>query len=72
MVKKLEKVQVLQLKKFVQEQNGPIPKDLDSIIDKISKLGGTPWVLAVDSKIYGVIYLKDTVKPGPKKKDLII
>lgn len=48
-----------------------IPKDLDSIIDKISRLGGTPLVLAVDSKIYGVIYLKDTVKPD-LKKDLII
>ena len=56
------------IKKFVQEQNGPIPKDLDSIIDKISRLGGTPLVLAVDSKIYGVIYLKDTVKPGLKER----
>lgn len=56
------------IKKFVQEQNGTIPKDLDSIIDKISKLGGTPLVLAVDSKIYGVIYLKDTVKPGLKER----
>ncbi len=56
------------IKKFVQEQNGTIPKDLDSIIDKISRLGGTPLVLAVDSKIYGVIYLKDTVKPGLKER----
>lgn len=56
------------IKKFVQEQNGTIPKDLDSIIDRISRLGGTPLVLAVDSKIYGVIYLKDTVKPGLKER----
>lgn len=56
------------IKKFVQEQNGIIPKDLDSIIDKISRLGGTPLVLAVDNKIYGVIYLKDTVKPGLKER----
>lgn len=56
------------IKKFVQEQNGTIPKDLDSIIDKISRLGGTPLVLAVDNKIYGVIYLKDTVKPGLKER----
>lgn len=56
------------IKKFVQEQSGTIPKDLDSIIDKISRLGGTPLVLAVDSKIYGVIYLKDTVKPGLKER----
>jgi len=56
------------IKKFVQEQNGTIPKDLDSIIDKISRLGGTPLILAVNSKIYGVIYLKDTVKPGLKER----
>lgn len=56
------------IKKFIQEQNGIIPKDLDSIIDKISRLGGTPLVLAVDDKIYGVIYLKDTVKPGLKER----
>lgn len=43
------------IKKFIQEQNGIISKDLDSIIDKISRLGGTPLVLAVDDKIYGVI-----------------
>lgn len=56
------------IKKFIQEQNGIISKDLDSIIDKISRLGGTPLVLAVDDKIYGVIYLKDTVKPGLKER----
>lgn len=56
------------IKKFVQEQNGTIPKDLDKIIDRISRLGGTPLVLAVDNKIYGVIYLKDTVKPGLKER----
>lgn len=56
------------IKKFVQEQNGTIPKDLDNIIDRISRLGGTPLVLAVDNKIYGVIYLKDTVKPGLKER----
>lgn len=56
------------IKKFVQEQNGTIPKDLDNIIDRISRLGGTPLVLAVDNKIYGIIYLKDTVKPGLKER----
>ena len=56
------------IKKFVHEQSGDIPKDLDNIIDRISRLGGTPLVLAVDNKIYGVIYLKDTVKPGLKER----
>lgn len=40
------------------------PEDLKEIVDSISNLGGTPLVVWVDEKIYGVIYLKDTVKPG--------
>lgn len=65
---KIRKGSSSSIKKFVQEQNGDIPKDLDNIIDRISRLGGTPLVLAVDNKIYGVIYLKDTVKPGLKER----
>ena len=49
---------------FAKEQGGEIPGDLREIVDGISKLGGTPLVVCVNSKIYGVIYLKDTVKPG--------
>lgn len=37
-------------------------------IDQISKLGGTPLVVCVNNKIYGVIYLKDTVKPGLRER----
>lgn len=49
---------------FVGKNNGEIPKDLKDVVEKISKLGGTPLVVAKEDKIYGVIYLKDTVKPG--------
>lgn len=50
--------------KFVESNDGNIPKDLKQKVDEISKLGGTPLVVAKEDKIYGVIYLKDTVKPG--------
>lgn len=49
---------------FVNENSGKIPTDLKNIVEGISKLGGTPLVVAKENKIYGVIYLKDTVKPG--------
>ncbi len=52
------------IKEFVAERGGEIPKDLDEVTDKISKLGGTPLVVCSDNDILGVIYLKDTVKPG--------
>lgn len=52
------------IKAFVATLGGVIPEDLDSVTMKISKLGGTPLVVCVDKEIFGVIYLKDTVKPG--------
>lgn len=52
------------IKNFVLEAGGVIPSDLEETITKVAKAGGTPLVVSVDNKIYGVIYLKDTVKPG--------
>ncbi len=52
------------IKEHVKQLGGQIPKDLDSIVTDISQLGGTPLVVCAGNTIYGVIYLKDTVKPG--------
>jgi K+-transporting ATPase ATPase B chain len=50
---------------------GRFPAEMDQKIDEISKLGGTPLVVAAKNisgsggpTIYGVIYLKDIVKGG--------
>ena len=52
------------IKTYVKEKGGVIPDDLEGIVTEISQLGGTPLVVCADAVIYGVIYLKDTVKPG--------
>ncbi|EPR09517.1 potassium-transporting ATPase subunit KdpB [Ruminiclostridium papyrosolvens] len=52
------------IQKYILEHGGIVPDDLQPNVDKISKLGGTPLVVCVDKEIIGVIYLKDTVKPG--------
>lgn len=52
------------IKAFVSAHGGKLPKDLDTIVEEISKLGGTPLTVCRDNRILGVIYLKDTVKPG--------
>lgn len=52
------------VKAFVESLGGVIPPDIDDKVSEISKLGGTPLTVCVENKIYGVIYLKDTVKPG--------
>ena len=52
------------MKIFVKERGGEVPADLEGIVTEVSNLGGTPLVVCVGSRILGVIYLKDTVKPG--------
>lgn len=52
------------IKTYVTEKGGKVPEDLEGIVTEISSLGGTPLVVCVENVIYGVIYLKDTVKPG--------
>ncbi len=50
--------------KFVRERQGPIPAELDSIVERIARDGGTPLVVADGARALGVIYLKDIVKEG--------
>jgi K+-transporting ATPase ATPase B chain len=49
---------------FVKNLGGSIPPDLEPAVTKIAKAGGTPLVVCIDKEIFGVIYLKDTIKPG--------
>lgn len=53
---------------WVQSQGGTVPKDLNQKADLIAKEGGTPLAVAANDRIYGLIYLKDTVKPGMRER----
>jgi len=44
------------------------PPDLDEIANRIAGEGGTPLAVARDDNALGVIYLKDTVKPGMRER----
>lgn len=52
------------IEQYVNALGGVIPSDLHEQVDKISSLGGTPLTVCEDNRVLGVIYLKDTVKPG--------
>ena len=52
------------IEQYVKALGGIIPEDLHEQVNKISSLGGTPLTVCEDDRILGVIYLKDTVKPG--------
>lgn len=52
------------IKKYALDLSGTIPDDLEAKVGQVSRLGGTPLVVCAGNVIYGVIYLKDTIKPG--------
>lgn len=56
------------IKGFVRSRGGNLTPELDEAYERVSKLGGTPLAVCQDSEIYGVIYLKDIVKPGIKER----
>lgn len=56
------------IRAYISEMNGKIPSDLETKVMEISNLGGTPLAVCKNEKILGVIYLKDTVKPGLKER----
>ena len=49
------------VKQFV---GGTLPKEVESAVENISRSGGTPLVVATQSRALGVIHLKDIVKGG--------
>ncbi|BAZ13678.1 potassium-transporting ATPase subunit B [Calothrix sp. NIES-4071] len=56
------------IKGFVRSRGGNVPAELDTAYERVSRLGGTPLAVCQDSELYGVIYLKDIVKPGLRER----
>jgi K+-transporting ATPase ATPase B chain len=56
------------IKGFVRSRGGNLTSELDAAYERVSRLGGTPLAVALNGDIYGVIYLKDIVKPGIRER----
>ncbi|MBF2065889.1 MAG: potassium-transporting ATPase subunit KdpB [Calothrix sp. C42_A2020_038] len=56
------------IKGFVRSRGGNVPTQLDEAYERVSRLGGTPLAVCQNKEIYGVIYLKDIVKPGLRER----
>ena len=56
------------VKRWVVESGGTSPADLDEIVERTSRAGSTPLVVADGTDILGVIELKDVVKQGIREK----
>ena len=53
---------------FVTDEGGRAPAELQPVLDRIGREGGTPLAVARDSQVMGVIYLKDTIKEGMRER----
>ena len=56
------------IKGFVRSRGGDFNSDLDHAYEQVSRLGGTPLAVAFNGEVYGVIYLKDIIKPGMRER----
>jgi potassium-transporting ATPase ATP-binding subunit len=56
------------IRRFVDEQAGEFPQQVDRDVDTIARAGGTPLVVAENARVLGTVYLKDIVKGGIKER----
>ncbi len=52
------------VKGFVRSRGGQVGVDLNQAYERVSRLGGTPLAVCQGGELYGVVYLKDIIKPG--------
>jgi len=53
---------------FIGMPRSELPSALAREVDRIAQSGGTPLLVCVDSRLLGVIHLKDVVKPGIRER----
>jgi K+-transporting ATPase ATPase B chain len=56
------------VRRWVEEQGGHVPDELETIVNGIATQGGTPLTVAEGQRVLGVIYLKDVVKTGMRER----
>jgi K+-transporting ATPase ATPase B chain len=56
------------VRRFIEENGGRAPAQLDDVVQSIAQAGGTPLVVARDNWALGVVHLKDIVKGGMRER----
>jgi len=54
--------------KFVEQQNGFVPRDLGKVVEGVASKGATPLVVADGAQIIGVVVLEDVLKPAMSER----
>ena len=56
------------VRRYVEEQGGVYPSEVEKTVEAASRAGRTPLVVADGNKVLGVVELKDVVKGGIKER----
>jgi K+-transporting ATPase ATPase B chain len=54
--------------RWVADEGGQAPPELEAELTRIAREGGTPLAVSRDSQVLGVVYLKDVVKEGMRQR----
>jgi len=54
--------------KYLQEDGGLLPREVQGAVEAIARSGGTPLVVAENNRALGVVHLKDIVKGGIRER----
>jgi K+-transporting ATPase ATPase B chain len=54
--------------KYVTQSGGTLSTELQSLVDRIARSGGTPLVVAERTRALGIVHLKDIVKGGMQQR----
>jgi potassium-transporting ATPase ATP-binding subunit len=67
-IRSIRKGSAQAIKKYVQHNDSFMPKAVEDVVEDLARKGATPLVVAENSRILGVIHLKDIVKGGIKQR----
>jgi K+-transporting ATPase ATPase B chain len=56
------------VKRFAESHGGKFPSEVQSVVERVAREGGTPLVVAENGRVLGVIQLKDIIKGGMKQR----
>jgi K+-transporting ATPase ATPase B chain len=58
------------IQKYLSENGGVLPKEVQASVETIARSGGTPLVVTENNRALGVVHLKDIVKGGIRERFL--
>ena len=67
-IRKIRKGSSEAIRTFVHNNNGFYTQQTHNIVSELARQGATPLVVAEDSRVLGVVHLKDIVKGGIKQR----